>query len=305
MDAQFHAVVHRHDKSKGHLNKGELKYTVDSTGTVNQVNPLTGFTYSHRSLEPLFHTDSCRLFGGKIGLAWDINKLAGDNYHIKFVLCDPNACNKIMDPFELIKNDREVYVRGDVTVYRCLGYEWYIYHGSDGQVLLEDVELYDRLRRAIAGKERSPRAKSDLMALCRRLANKNDIISIHQGFCHEVLPELMTDYVSAAFYADVRHELEVALMYHRENRHAIDALNKFIVEGRTPADLSVLANVGRAVATPFHTLAGLLTSPSRKTGDALVSTQPSSIVSQIPPDPFGIRKGNIDDNVLLKRLVFA
>jgi len=290
-DAEFHAVVHRHAKSAGHLNKGELKYEVDSDGKVTQTNPVTGFKYSHRSLEPLFHVDSCRVFGGKVGLAWDINRLAGDNYHIKFVLCDPSACTKVVDPFEIIKKDREVFIRGDVTVYRSLGYEWYVYHGPDKQVLLADVELYDRLRRTIAGKERSPRAKSDLMAMCRRLANKNDIISIHQGFAHEVSPELMTDYVNAAFYADVKHELEVALMYHRENKGAVDALNRFIVEGKVPVDASILAYVGRAVATPFHTLGGLLADHSFEAHPDIAITQPYAASVTVPPDPFELKLG--------------
>eukprot|EP00262_Sarcandra_glabra_P010469 TRINITY_DN25750_c0_g1_i1.p1 TRINITY_DN25750_c0_g1~~TRINITY_DN25750_c0_g1_i1.p1 ORF type:complete len:520 (+),score=23.56 TRINITY_DN25750_c0_g1_i1:25-1560(+) len=288
-DAEFYAIVHRHDKSKGHLNKGELKYTVDENGYVTQHNPLTGFTHRHRSIEPLFHTDSCRVFGGKVGLAWDINKLAGDNYVIKFVLARPDICNKVLDPWDLIRNDREVFVRGDVTVYRVLGYHWYVYHSAHGRVVLEDVELYDRLRRTIAGKERSIRAKSDLMAMCRRLANKNDIISIHQGFAHEVPPEMMTDYVEAAFYADVNHELEVALMYHRENKDAVDALNRFYVEGKAPMDLTLIGKVGRAVATPFDALAGLLVRSSRPSTD-LVSMPPMSIMQQLPPDPFEVRK---------------
>jgi len=287
-DGEFHAIIHRHNKTFGHINKGELKYSVDSNGRVTQTNPLTGFNYTHKSLEPLFHTDSCRLFGGKVGLAWDINIMAGDQYHVKFVLCDPRNCNKIEDPWMLIKKDREVYVRGDVTVYRCLGFEWYVYHSSNGQVLLEDVELYDRLRRTIAGKERTPRAKSDLMAMCRRLSNKNDIISVHQGFAHEVPPELMTDYVNAAFYADVKHELEVALMYHRENKEAVDTLNRFIVEGQIPADFTSLAKVGRAVAAPFTTLSGLISDRSlwANDGEILVDRK---VTSNLPDDPFGLR----------------
>jgi len=271
-----------------------LKYEVDSDGIVSQTNPVTGFKYNHRSLEPLFHVDSCRIFGGKVGLAWDINRLAGDNYHIKFVLCDPSKCSKVVDPYSLIKKDREVYIRGDVTVYRCLGYEWYVYHGPDKQTLLADVELYDRLRRTIAGKERSPRAKSDLMAMCRRLANKNDIISIHQGFTHEVAPELMTDYVNAAFYADVKHELDIALMYHRENRGAVEALNRFIVEGKAPVDLTILGYVGRAVATPFHALGGLLKDRSLEVAPNILVTQPLSSTVQIPPDPFLLRVKEYD-----------
>jgi len=297
-DAEFHAIVHRHGKSKGHLNKGELKYTVDDNGIVRQVNPLTGFTYGHRSLEPLFHTDSCRLFGGAQGLTWDINKLAGDTYLIKFVLCEAKKANKILDPWTLINKDREVYIRGDVTVYRCLGFEWYVYHSEDGKILLEDVELYDRLRRTVAGKERTPRAKADLMAMCRRLANKNDIISIHQGFCHDVPPERMTDYVNAAFYADVKHELEVALMYHRENRQAISALNKFIVEGVAPVDFTVIAKIGRAVATPYTMLSGLLKNRSCETSNDLVAGRQAFFTEQMPPDPFDIRKGLVGAHVM-------
>jgi len=292
-DAEFHAIVHRHGQSSGRINKGELQYSVDSDGIVTQTNPLTGFKYSHRSLEPLFHVDSCRIFDGKVGLAWDINKLAGDNYHIKFVLCDPSKCTKVVDPYELVKKDREVYIRGDVTVYRCLKFEWYVYHGPDKQVLLEDVDLYDRLRRLIAGKERTPRAKSDLMAMIRRLANKNDIISIHQGFTHDVPPELMTDYVNAAFYADVKHELEVALMYHRENKGAVEALNRFIVEGKAPVDATILGYVGRAVATPFHALGGLLKDRSFDVPPDIVCTQPYHAIQQVPPDPFLLRLGGV------------
>jgi hypothetical protein len=278
--------VHRHNKSKGHLNKGELQYTTDSDGYVHQVNPLTGFTYKHRSIEPLFHVDSCQLFGGKVGLTWDINKLAGDTYHVKFVLCEASAAMKVADPWQLVKKDREVYIRGDVTVYRVLGFEWYVYHGADGQVLLEDVELYDRLRRTIAGKERTPRAKADLMSMCRRLANKNDIISIHQGFAHEIPPERMTDYVNAAFYADVKHELEVAIMYHRENKKAVDTLNKYYVEGCVPTDMTVIGKIGRAVTTPFHVLSGIMNDHSRDFECLVDSTPPLSIQEQIPPDPF-------------------
>jgi len=286
MDAEFHCIVHRHNKSKGRINKGELQYTTDSDGYVTQVNPLTGFQYTHRSIEPLFHTDSCQVLGGTSGLTWDINRLAGDNYHIKFVLCDVNAAARIADPWMLVKKDREVYVRGDVTVYRVLGFEWYVYHGATGQTLLEDSELYDRLRRTIAGKERTPRAKADLMAMCRRLANKNDIISVHQGFAHEVPPERMTDYVNAAFYADVKHELEVALAHHRENKSAVDALNRYYSEGVVPRDFTNVAKIGRAVATPFNILTGLISEchngPLRADlGHDLFS---STLVK--PPDPF-------------------
>lgn len=285
-DAEFHCIVHRHDKSKGHLNKGELLYTTDSDGYVRQHNPLTGFTYTHRSIEPLFHTDSCKVLGGKEGLTWDINKLAGDTYHIKFVLCDSSVSNNIVDPWMLVQKDREVFVRGDVTVYRVLGYEWYVYHGAGGQTLLDDVELYDRLRRTIAGKERTPRAKSELMAMCRRLANKNDIISIHQGFCHDIAPERMSDYVNAAFYADVKHELEVALMHHRENKSAVDALNKYYAEGVTPPDYTNVAKIGRAVATPFNTLVGLLNTSHNGPRNELFGAKLRGIEEIEPYDPF-------------------
>lgn len=289
-DAEFHAIVHRHNKSHGHLNKGEIKYTTDSDGIVKQTNPLTGFSYHHRSVEPLFHVDSCRLFSGSVGLAWDINRLAGDNYHIKFVLCDPSACNKVVDPYALIEKEREVVIRGDVTTYRTLGFEWYVYHHNDGLHVLEDVELYDRLRRTIAGKVRSEKAKDDLMAMCRRLANKNDIISIHQGFAHEVPPEKMSLYVEAAFHADVQAELEVAIKYHRENKKAVDALNAYKLEGKIPMDLTILKDIGKAVALPFTTLTGLLSVQSREFSCEFVSTQPARATHCPVPDPFNLRR---------------
>jgi hypothetical protein len=257
-DAEFHAIVHRHNKSMGRLTKGEIEYTVDNQGVVVQTNPKTGLQYTHKTLEPLFHVDSAKLYGGRVGLSWDINLLAGDNYHIKFVLCDPARCASLPDPWSLIDTDREVSVRGDVTVYRILGFEWYVYNSKGNEVVLRDVDLFDRLRRIVAGRERTPRVKSDLMSMCRRLANKNDIISIHQGFAHEVPPELMADYVNAAFYCDVQHELEIALKYHRENKEAVDALNRYYVEGLTPTDLTGIARAGRAVVAPFTVLAGLL-----------------------------------------------
>jgi len=256
-DAEFHAVVHRHQFSHGRIH-GELEYRVDQDGMVTQTNPKTGFSYRHMSLEPLFHCDSVKLFDNKVGLTWDINLLAGDCYHIKFVLCDPARCASLQSPFELIKTDREVKIRGDVTVYRVLGFEWFVYNNNGYDVVLEDVALFDRLRRTVAGKERTPRVRSDLMAMCRRLANKNDIISIHQGFAHEVPPERMADYVNAAFYCDVQHELEVALRYHRENKAAVDALNRYYVEGVTPRDLTGVIRAGKAVAAPFKMLGGLL-----------------------------------------------
>jgi len=297
-DAEYYHIVHRHNKSKGHLNKGEMVYTVDENGIVTQRNPVTGLTFKHRSLEPLFHTDSCRLFGGRQGLAWDITTLAGDCYLIKFVLCGPERANKILDPWSLVKQNREVCVRGDVTVYRCLSFEWYVYHGPQKQVVLEDAELYDRLRRTIAGKERTPRSKSDLMAMCRRLANKNDIISIHQGFCHDVPPHLMSDYVHAAFYADVKHELEVALLYHRENRKAVDTLNKYLAEGVAPVDLSVLSTIGRAVAAPFHSLGGLLKDHSLELGTDLISGRARCAVENLPADPFKIWEPGSEFSIL-------
>jgi len=303
-DAEFHAVVHRHNKSHGRLNHGEIEYSTDSDGIVTQVNPLTGFKYKHRSVEPLFHVDSCRLFGGSVGLTWDINRLAGDAYHIKFVLCDPLLCHKVVDPYAIIGREREVFISGDVTTYRALGFEWYVYHNGGEPRLLEDVDLYDRLRRTIAGKARTPAAKADLMAMCRRLANKQDIISIHQGFYHKVAPEDMSLYVEAAFYADVQKELETALKFHRENRKAVETLNAWIIEGRTPVDLTVLANIGKAVALPFTTLSGLLNSRSCRIECEFVSTAPVRATLRAPPDPFGLAKPKLAPDIEKIRTIF-
>jgi len=124
------------------------------------------------------------------------------------------------------------------------------------------------------------------MAMCRRLANKNDIISIHQGFAHEVPPERMTDYVNPAFYADVKHELEVALAHHRENKAAVDALNRYYVDGVVPRDFTNLAKIGRAVATPFNTLTGLISESHNGPLRAELGHDLFSSTLVKPPDPF-------------------
>jgi len=292
-EAEYHAIVHRHGQSHGRLNKGELEYSVDDSGMVIQINPSTGFKYTHKTMEPLFHADSCRVFGGKVGLTWDINRLAGDTYHIKFVLCDPRGCAKLTDPWELIKSKREVTIRGDVTVYRILGMEWYVYSSSGGNVVLHDVDLFDRLRRAVAGKARTIRDRTELMALCRRLSNKNDIISVHQGFFHNIDPDLFTDYVSAAFYCDVDHELEVAIKYHRENKAAVDALNKYYTQGIVPPDYTNLAKVGKAVAAPFTTLAGMLHKTTVGARYSIMTGEPVAEWGDLPADESGDRKALI------------
>jgi len=293
-EAEYHAIIHRHGQSHGRINKGELEYQVSDDGMVTQTNPLTGFTYTHKTMEPLFHADSCRVMGGKVGLTWDINRLAGDTYHIKFVLCDPRGCAKLTDPWDLIKSKREVTIRGDVTIYRILGMEWYVYSSADGNKVLHDVDLFDRLRRAVAGKERSTRARTELMNLCRRLANKNDIISVHQGFYHNVDPDLMTDYVSAAFYCDVDHELEVAIKYHRENRAAVDALNKYYIQGIVPPDYTNLARVGKATAAPFTSLAGLLHKYTVGARFSIMTGEPVAELGRLPPDELGVRRDLVE-----------
>jgi hypothetical protein len=79
--AEFHAIVHRHDRLKGTLN-GELDYIVDENGYVNQFTPL-GEKYEHPTFEPYFHQHEAKTTKGVI--TWTMHKLGGEAYHIKFV----------------------------------------------------------------------------------------------------------------------------------------------------------------------------------------------------------------------------
>jgi len=113
--------------------------------------------------------------------------------------------------------------------------------------------------------------------------------SIHQGFAHEVHPERMTDYVNAAFYADVKHELEVALMYHRENSKAIDTLNSYYQHGVVPTDFTDFARVGRAVASSFHMLVGITNDSHNFVPDPMFAPGPVAVSEQPLLDPFGVK----------------
>jgi len=111
---------------------------------------------------------------------------------------------------------------------------------SQGKIRIEDIDLFSKLRRYVAGKQRSPRLKTETVNYARRLCNKADIISIHGGGAHEIPVASMTDYVEVAFYVDQRSELDAALSFHRENARITEALNRYYETGSTPKDFTMV-----------------------------------------------------------------
>jgi len=217
---------------------------VSEEGIVTQKNVLTGETYSHPSLEALFHQQSARTRYG--GLTWTIKKLGGDTFLLQFVGC-PREVAEVFKPLNHFKKEtRTEWTFENTRVRKFLGWTWMYTTRNGKEFLLEDVDLYDKLRRYVAGKPRTARMKSELSNYARRLINKADIISIHGGGCHEINVGRLSDYVEAAFYVDARHELEVAMSYARENATVVEILNAYYETGKVPMDL---AKVQKALYT--------------------------------------------------------
>jgi len=242
---RMRALVHRHKDTHGFLNGGEQEYWVSEKGVVTQVNVATGEKYEHPSLEALFHQGSAKTLAG--GVAWTIRAAGGDSFIIDFVGCPNDICETFV-PLNLLKPESwEKYTYNNVSVTKFLGWSWMSASTSRGEVVIEDLDLFNKLRRYVAGKERTPRLKTETMNQARRLCNKLDIISIHGGGAHEVPVASMADYVEVAFHVDMRHELETALSFHRDNEKMTGALNKFYSQGIVPKDMTVVT--GTAVWT--------------------------------------------------------
>jgi len=230
-----HCIVHRHPESSGTLNAGEMIYAVDEKGIVTQKNVLTGEYYKHASIEALFHQfNSKTKFGG---LAWTTRKLGGDAFLIEFVGCPNDICEDFVPFSYLAPATRVEEGICNVKVRKFLHFTWVTHARGGKNVLLEDTELLTELRRYQSGRLRNSQRKTELHNLARRLVNKKDIISMHGGHVHDIDVATIDDYVEAAFHMDLRHELEVAISYHRENKAMIQAFNEYMEKGKLPLNL--------------------------------------------------------------------
>jgi hypothetical protein len=240
------ALVHRHPFTSGTLNAGELEYEVDEEGNVTQKNALTGEKYVHPSMEALFHQFNCKVSTG--GLCWTTRKVGGDTFLFEFVGCPGKVCGDYV-PFKYLKPEtRTEETFCNVTVRKFLHFTW-SYVERQGQVIhLSDSDLLTKLRRYQAGRLRGPRQKTELMNYARRLTNKEDIIAIHGGGAHEIAVGSMADYVEAAFYMDVRQELQCALAHFKENAAMVMALNNYYEKGALPKDFTIPVRVVQLVS---------------------------------------------------------
>lgn len=235
---RLHALVHRHSQTHGYLNNGEQEYWVDHEGMVTQRNVVTGEYYRHPTLEALFHQFSARTSFG--GLAWTIQKAGGDSYIIEFVGC-PNEVCTVFKNVQVLKTDSwEEYSYANISVQKFLHWTWMSAATAEGLVSIEDMDLFDKLRRYVAGKPRTPRVKTEMMNHARRLCNKDDIISIHGGGVSGIRVASMKDYVEVAFRVDMKSELDIALSFHKEDRKIIGALNAYYEKGEMPRDFTAI-----------------------------------------------------------------
>jgi hypothetical protein len=238
---RLRALIHRHPESAGTLNRGELRYKVSFEGDVEQVNVLTGEKYTHPSMEALFHQSSARTAHG--GVAWTSRKAGGDSFFVDFVGCPSEMCDEYVPLVDISPETRTIVELDGVRVKTFLHFTWIVHDTANGQVVLDDVDLFTKLRRFASCKKRDARLMNDLAHHARRLTNKADIIAIHGGGAHEISSALLSDYVNAAFYVDVRHELETALAFQKANERMVAALNAYYENGVVPADFTLPSKV--------------------------------------------------------------
>jgi hypothetical protein len=242
---RFHALVHRHSQTHGVLNAGEQEYWIDYNGMVTQKNVTTGEYYTHPTLEPLFHQFSARTKAG--GVTWTVKSAGGDQFLFEFVGCPNSICTEFENVQVLRSKSWEEFSYSNISVCKFLSWTWMSAATTEGRVSIEDLDLFSKLRRYVAGKARTPRLKTETMNLARRLCNKMDIISIHGGGAHDIPVASMNDYVEVAFYVDQKTELDTALSFHRENHRTMTVLNKYYETGVMPRDFTALT--GAAVVS--------------------------------------------------------
>jgi hypothetical protein len=251
------ALIHRHSATYGKLNAGEQEYWVSEEGQVTQKNVLTGECYSHRSLEALFRQSSSKTEFG--GVTWTITSAGGDSYIVEFVGCPNKVCEDYKPLRFLQQQSWEEYEYSSIRVKKCLGWVWMTATGINGSVRIEDLDLFERLRKYVACKQRTPRLKTETANYARRLCTKEDIISIHGGGASQIPVASMSDYVEVATYVDVRHELDISISMYRENATMVAALNQYYEKGTLPKDMVALtkaaAFIGKTICAPASLIA--------------------------------------------------
>jgi len=235
---RLHALVHRHSKTRGELNAGEQEYFIDGNGVVTQWNVATGEKYTHPTLEPLFHQFNATTSHG--GVAWTVRAAGGDSFIIEFVGCPNQVCTEFVTVQKLKEQSWEEYEYNSISVQKFLNWTWMSATTSRGRIQIEDLDLFNDLRRYVAGKQRTPRLKTEVVNKARRMCNKNDIIAIHGDGASDIPVASMNDYAELAMYIDQKTELEIALSLHKDNHRMTSALNAYYSEGKMPRDYTAI-----------------------------------------------------------------
>lgn len=240
------ALIHRHPETHGFLNYGEQEYWVSTEGVVTQKNVLTGQTYTHPSMEALFHQESATTAFG--GVAWTIRTAGVDSYVVEFVAAPNSSCAEYVPLKKLKQHTRETITSRDVTVHKFLGWSWIVSKKNGRTVALDDVDMFNRLRNFVALKPRTPKLRTLCANLALRLNNKEDIIAIHGGEHHDIPAAMLGEYVEAALYFDAEREYRVAIAHWKDNKDMVKALNAYYESGSIPLDLEKLCSVTSTVA---------------------------------------------------------
>jgi len=287
---RVHAIVHRHPDTAGKLNNGEYAYECRGE-SVTQWSVKTDEGYTHRNVEPFFHQDSVQTSYGPI--AWTRNKLAGDTYLLEFVAAPGlSKAPRALPTLKSLKEKGAVTISGNDTykVRQFWNTTWVEYQSTEGPIVLEDVELFDILRRYVAGRDRNASELKNLTLLARRLVDKRDIFAKHSAV-HDIPAEMLMTYVNAAYHADVEAEINTMLSFRARHRAALDMHAKLMAAPDAYDDswATKIAAVNNATSKA----ASAFTKPIQKMVESIAPVAMDSAVSAALAVPLYVHDGQV------------
>lgn len=216
------AIVHRHPYGSGQMFDGECTYA-KKAGVVNQVNVLTGESYTHRDFSWLWDSQTKVKYTSNGAFTWTFHMVSEETWLIELVAVPPHlderfrsranflgvngaahelnthaeAPSQFPHPALADLPDATCVLVGGIPIIRF------------GDEALPDckvtcVELYEFLRAAIVGKPRDPDRLQDLFALARSHALSTSAFPGKQNF--NVRAEDISSHVILAFVTGLAKE---------------------------------------------------------------------------------------------------
>jgi len=221
------ALIHRHDRKEGTINRGEQRYAKNGRGLVKQVNVKTNSAYVHPDITPLFFSEKKEWFpperlAGRSekehiptqGFTWECHIVNDETWIIEIVpITRFEEDNEEMMDYCALWDEYEEVESGSLTPSSSDNSR--ISEGSDSVIIATDdglfVELdicsrplYNQMRALCVGKVRDEKLIAEMV----NLAQFKTMPSFINGGKTQIQcpPDKLYDHVLAAVLVDVERE---------------------------------------------------------------------------------------------------